>query len=86
LDYSTSGYYKYQVDELDTNPELQADAYETFLATFWSKPWIKGGFFWKYQFRTESELGGLENNKYTPQYKPAQEVVSRYYAKYKRSK
>ncbi len=82
LDYSTSGYYKYQVDELSTNPELQADAYQAFLSVFWKEPWIKGGFFWKYQFRSESELGGIKNNRYTPQFKPAQKVVSRHYSKF----
>ena len=81
LDYSTSGYYKYQTDELSTNPELQADAYEAFLSVFWKESWIKGGFFWKYQFRSESELGGIKNNRYTPQFKPAQKVVSHYYGR-----
>lgn len=79
LDYATSGYYKYQTDELSTNPKLQADAYTAFFNTIWKMPWMKGGFFWKYQFRPESELGGLENNKYTPQFKPAEEIVKTAY-------
>lgn len=79
LDYSTSGYYKYQVEELSTNTELQAEAYRAFLSTFWNKEWITGGFFWKYQFKSRSALGGLENNNYTPQYKPAQKVLSNHY-------
>lgn len=83
LDYSTSGYYKHQVEELSSNTELQADAYRTFLSTFWDNSWIKGGFFWKYQFKSKHKLGGLTNNKYTPQYKPAQEVISKYYGKSK---
>lgn len=83
LDYSTSGYYKYQTEELSTNTELQAAAYKAFLSEFWNKPWIKGGFFWKYQFRTKSVLGGLNNNRYTPQYKPAQSIVSEFYSRSK---
>jgi hypothetical protein len=79
LDYATSGYYKYQTEELSTNTSLQAEAYKSFLSTFWDKSWIAGGFFWKYQFRGKAELGGLSNDKYTPQYKPAQKVISKYY-------
>ena len=69
LDYATSGYYKYQIDELETNTQLQANAYSAFFNSLWKKPWMLGGFFWKYQFRSKSELGGVENNKYTPQFK-----------------
>ena len=79
LDYATSGYYKYQIDELSTNPQLQANAYTTFFNTLWKEPWMLGGFFWKYQFRSEKELGGLENNKYTPQFKPAERIITENY-------
>ncbi|PHR49921.1 MAG: hypothetical protein COA32_01960 [Fluviicola sp.] len=79
LDYATSGYYKYQINELSTNPQLQANAYTTFFNTLWKEPWMLGGFFWKYQFRSEKELGGLENNKYTPQFKPAERIITENY-------
>lgn len=79
LDYATSGYYKYQVDELETNHQLQADAYTAFFNTLWKKSWMLGGFFWKYQFRSESELGGKENNRYTPQFKPAEKIIKSAY-------
>jgi len=81
LDYATSGYYKYQVDELEANPQLQADAYTAFFNTIWKKPWMLGGFFWKYQFRSKGELGGIENNKYTPQFKPAENIIKSSYRK-----
>lgn len=79
LDYATSGYYKYQIDDLETNPQLQANAYTAFFNTLWKKSWMLGGFFWKYQFRSKSELGGLLNNKYTPQFKPAERIITENY-------
>lgn len=81
IDYSTSGYYKYEADELSVNPKLQADAYAAFFETFWEKNWVKGGFFWKYHFLSEDKLGGLKNKRYTPQFKPAQETIRKAYRK-----
>lgn len=81
LDYATSGYYKYQIDELEANPQLQANAYTAFFNTLWKEPWMLGGFFWKYQFRSKKEMGGLENNKYTPQFKPAENIIKSIYGK-----
>jgi hypothetical protein len=79
IDYSTSGYYKNETSELKVNPKLQADAYAAFFEIFWRKPWVEGGFFWKYQFLSEEKLGGLKNKRYTPQFKPAQEIIKKAY-------
>ena len=86
LDYATSGYYKYEVENLGANPSLQADAYAAFFNTIWKERWMLGGFFWKYQFRSENELGGIENNRYTPQFKPAENIIKSIYGKDKLTK
>ncbi len=61
------------------NVKLQADCYEALLQRFWDKPWFYGVYWWKWG--TDVKFGGLSNKGYSPQNKPAQEVVTRWYSK-----
>src|ERR1700730_3738028 len=60
--------------------ELQAKAYEVFFEV-WSREsaWMKGAFLWNWEpeLHPERNAGGLQG--YTPQNKPAAEVVTRWY-------
>jgi hypothetical protein len=60
------------------NLEAQQNAYEGFYQSMWHEPWFAGGFLWKWHSPHHS-AGGANNNRYTPQNKPAEAVVQRYY-------
>lgn len=60
------------------NNQLQANALEALYAEFWFESWFSGGFLWKWHHDHEL-AGGLENNQFTPQNKPAETIVKTFY-------
>lgn len=56
------------------NLAAQATAYSALLETVEDAPWFAGGFVWKW-FPEHDRVGGAENNRYTPQNKPAEKVL-----------
>ncbi|MFC4634753.1 glycoside hydrolase [Dokdonia ponticola] len=69
-------------DRTITNVNLEAQA-NTTKATFealWNEDWFAGGFIWKW-FINHSESGGSDNNRFTPQNKPAEAIIKTYYTK-----
>lgn len=60
------------------NLEAQKNALEGFYEAVWKEEWFAGGFIWKW-FAFHSNEGGLSDNRYTPQNKPAEETVRSYY-------
>jgi hypothetical protein len=64
------------------NLQAQTHAYEALFLTFWHQPWFAGGFLWKW-YDHHQEAGGVDNNDYTPQRKPAEKVISQYYRKFR---
>lgn len=65
------------VGELDL--ELQANCYQALLETFWDKPWFYGVYWW--YWGVNPKMGGELNRGFTPQNKPAQEIVKEWYSK-----
>lgn len=65
------------IDNLDLG--VQQRAYEATFQSLWGEPWFAGGFFWKWHLTSR----GAERNKtrFTPQGKPAAEVIARWYGK-----
>jgi len=59
------------------NPEAQANAYQAVLQAFEGKPWFAGLFFWNWL--PDPNAGGPGDLDYTPQNKPAQEVLARFF-------
>ena len=57
--------------------ELQVNCYEALLEAFWDKPWVYGVYWW--YWGVHPKMGGNTNRGFTPQNKPAGEVVSRWY-------
>ncbi|MFH1269916.1 MAG: hypothetical protein ABIH75_02515 [Candidatus Omnitrophota bacterium] len=57
--------------------ELQVNCYEALLEAFWDKPWVYGVYWW--YWGVHPKMGGDANRGFTPQNKPAGEVVSRWY-------
>ncbi len=58
---------------------LQAHCYEAFFAAFWEQPWFAGSYIWKW-YPDHARAGGTADRDFTPQNKPAQEVMRRWYA------
>lgn len=63
------------------NLEIQALALEVIYEEFWPENWFSGGFLWKWH--QHESAGGMENDRFTPQNKPAEKVVRNYYNKFR---
>ena len=59
--------------------ELQSRCYEALFRTFWTRPWFGGLFLWKWAPRY-GDAGGPEDREFTPQHKPAEEVLRRWFS------
>lgn len=68
------------VDRNDENVNLtaQANALTAIFSEFWNEDWFAGGYVWKW-FTNHQKSGGVDNNRFTPQNKPAQEVMTEFY-------
>ncbi|MBC8152591.1 MAG: hypothetical protein H7Z72_06740 [Bacteroidetes bacterium] len=60
------------------NMAAQTNAYVALYQTFWQQPWFAGGFVWKWY--DDPKAGGAQDSDYTPQRKPAETVIRRYYS------
>lgn len=60
------------------NLEAQVNANRAIFETFWKEPWFAGGFVWKW-FINHPVSGGSSDNRFTPQNKPAEQVLRSYY-------
>jgi hypothetical protein len=63
--------------ETRPDPQEQRNCYNAVLQTFWDKPWWDGAFWWDWSPNPKG--GGPEDKGYTPQNKPAEEVIRDYY-------
>ena len=59
------------------SPETQAAAYEALLQAWGDRPWFRGVFWWYWQ--PDPRAGGPHDDDFTPQGKPAQEVLRTWY-------
>lgn len=63
----------------EVNLELQEDYYKVLVEIFWDKEWFYGLYWW--YWGTNVKMGGKYNRGFTPQNKPAQNIISLWYAK-----
>ena len=63
----------------DINLTLQENYYRALLSVFWNKEWFYGLYWW--YWGTNVRMGGKHERRFTPQNKPAQEVIKKWYAK-----
>lgn len=59
------------------NPKAQAHAYSAALQAFQGQPWFAGFFFWNWL--PNPHAGGPGDTDYTPQNKPAEQVLARFF-------
>jgi hypothetical protein len=62
----------------DINLKNQAVALTAIYHSFWSETWFKGGFIWKWH-PDYINSGGKNNNRFTPQNKPAEQIIKKVY-------
>ena len=62
----------------NVNLKAQINAYSSLFKHVWEQPWFGGGFLWKWYAEDESS-GGLKNSDYTPQHKPVEKLIKKYY-------
>ena len=68
------------LNNLDLNMQGQVNAFEAFFQTFWTKDWVAGGFIWKW-FHDYENRGGTNHKEYSPQRKPAENMIGEWYSK-----
>lgn len=60
------------------NLKAQVNAYTAFFETFWDEPWFAGMFLWQW-YTDHSNAGGIANSDYTPQNKPASDLIATWF-------
>lgn len=60
------------------NFEGQSNATQALFEEFWNEEWFAGGFIWKW-FHAYDRVGGENDNQFTPQNKPVEEVIALFY-------
>ncbi len=60
------------------NSTAQENAYKAIFTRFWGESWFMGGFLWKW-FPNHSKSGGVNNNRFTPQNKPVEQIIKAAY-------
>lgn len=60
--------------EGSVNLQAQVNGLQAIHNQFWKEDWFAGGFVWKW-FHRHDEVGGLKNNRFTPQNKPAEDLI-----------
>ncbi|PKA82535.1 hypothetical protein ATE92_0666 [Ulvibacter sp. MAR_2010_11] len=78
VDYAGKEPWRSDRDMNETNLEAQTNLTKGLFEEVWNEPWFAGGFVWKW-FIQHPEVGGMENNQFTPQNKPAEEVIRQAY-------
>lgn len=75
-----AGRAPWTVDRVDKQVNLEAQAILThaLLEEFWEEDWFAGGFVWKW-FHDHDNVGGKDNNRFTPQNKPAEQILKAFY-------
>ncbi|SDS24057.1 hypothetical protein SAMN04488553_1802 [Gramella sp. MAR_2010_147] len=81
IDYALKEPWNSNRDISGTNHGLQARALQVLYEEFWTQSWFAGGYIWKWHQHEDS--GGLENDRFTPQNKPAENIVKEYYQKFR---
>ncbi|GMN09929.1 hypothetical protein MTsPCn9_19720 [Croceitalea sp. MTPC9] len=81
MDYTAKKPWLVDRNEMAVNLQAQAEATKAVFEEFWKEDWFVGGFVWKW-FIHHEKSGGIEDNRFTPQNKPAENVIRNYYGDY----
>ena len=79
-DHAAARPWEMEEGERPGNLEAQINTYEALYTEFWDEPWFAGGFLWKW-FPDHERAGGSQDNDYTPQNKPTEHVIRKWYSR-----
>ena len=82
MDYTAKKPWLVDRNEENVNLEGQVNAKKAIFESFWDEDWFAGGFVWKW-FIHHDKAGGPQDNRFTPQNKPAQEIIKTFYKVYR---
>lgn len=82
IDYAAKHPWDSSRDLKEINDKNQEIALQALYEEVWKENWFAGGFLWKWH-HTHEKSGGEENSQFTPQNKPAEDVVKQYYGKFR---
>lgn len=68
-------------DSLNVNLQAQVNGYEGLFQAVWDELWFAGGFLWKWYPEKVHYTGLKANSDYTPQDKPAEKTIAKWYGK-----
>lgn len=78
MDYTGEKPWLVDRNKTNVNLEAQSNATKAILEMFWDEDWFAGGYVWKW-FIDHENVGGKNDNRFTPQNKPAELVLKQYY-------
>lgn len=78
MDYTAKKPWLVDRNEEQVNLEGQVNAKQAIFEEFWGEDWFAGGFVWKW-FLNHDRAGGEQDNRFTPQNKPAEEIIRMFY-------
>ncbi|WP_422083359.1 glycoside hydrolase family 113 [Ulvibacterium sp.] len=81
MDYTAKKPWLVDHNEEKVNLQAQVNATKAIFEEFWDEDWFAGGYVWKWFIR-HKEVGGGKDNRFTPQNKPAQDIISAHYKMY----
>jgi hypothetical protein len=64
--------------DMTVDLQEQEDCYEAVFQVLWNRSWFYGFYWWTWVYNPEE--GGYDDSSHTPQNKPAQEVVTKWYS------
>ncbi len=79
VNFSGKEPWKSDREMTSVNLEAQTNLLEGLYQSIWDENWFAGGFLWKW-FVLNEKVGGPDDNRFTPQNKPALRVVSKFYS------
>jgi hypothetical protein len=78
VDFAAKEPWKADRDMVAINFEAQSNAMQSLFEEVWSEDWFAGGFVWKW-FHAHDKVGGEKDSQFTPQNKPVEEIISKFY-------
>ncbi len=80
MDYTAKKPWLVDRNDTGVNLDAQVNATQAIFEEFWKEDWFAGGYVWKWFIKHDS-AGGSEDNRFTPQNKPAEKTLKEWYQK-----
>lgn len=78
VDYTAKEPWRYDRSMTSVNLEAQDNATKALFMAVWDEDWFAGGYLWKW-FIDHDNVGGVEDNQFTPQNKPVEQTIKQFY-------